>query len=314
MTDPAVLARRWRRFTELVAVGLVVVLVIAVAVAVWPRGGTSTKSRAVTNASDTTTTDTTVTTTAPADIGYPGMPPVVDPSNIYSEIGPQHLSPQHQSDPPRVYVPNGRSNTVSVIDPATRTVIATFPTGAEPQHVVPSYDLSTLWVLDNQGNDVIPIDPATGDPGAPLPVRDDPYNLYFTPDGASAIVVAEAETAARLPRPAHDGADIVAARAGMRGDQPRRLQRQWRVPARHVRVRRKAREDRRRQPGGARTVGSVRQSRGRATGADAHDDARRLSGVLDAAGRPGRSRRPSLLRRRHDGGRACSSSTATPSR
>jgi YVTN family beta-propeller protein len=118
------------------------------------------------------------------------MPPVINRSNIYSEIGPQHLSPQHRSDPPRVYVPNGRSNTVSVIDPATRTVIATFRAGREPQHIVPSYDLSTLWVLDNQGNDVIPIDPATGQPGAALPV-DDPYNLYFTPDGASAIVVAE---------------------------------------------------------------------------------------------------------------------------
>jgi DNA-binding beta-propeller fold protein YncE len=46
-------------------------------------------------------------------------------------------------------------------------------------------------VLDNQGNEVIPIDPATGDPGEPIPV-DDPYNLYFTPDGAAAIVVAEA--------------------------------------------------------------------------------------------------------------------------
>jgi DNA-binding beta-propeller fold protein YncE len=52
--------------------------------------------------------------------------------------------------------------------------------------------LATLWVLDNQGNNVIPIDPATGDHGAPLPVED-PYNLYFTPDGASAIVVAEAK-------------------------------------------------------------------------------------------------------------------------
>jgi YVTN family beta-propeller protein len=119
------------------------------------------------------------------------MPPVVDPANIYSEAQPGHIASQHRNDPPRVYVPNGRSNTVSVIDPATRTVVSTFATSIEPQHIVPSYDLSTLWVLDNQGNNVIPIDPATGAPGPPLPV-DDPYNLYFTPDGASAIVVAEA--------------------------------------------------------------------------------------------------------------------------
>jgi DNA-binding beta-propeller fold protein YncE len=36
-----------------------------------------------------------------------------------------------------------------------------------------------------------PIDPTTGKPGKTIPV-DDPYNLYFTPDGRSAIVVAEA--------------------------------------------------------------------------------------------------------------------------
>ena len=170
-----------------------VVLVVVVGVALWPRSAGS-KSRALTNASTSTSTGDSSTTSAPIPqaVRYAGMPPVVDPSNIYSEIGPQHLSPQHASDPPRVYVPNGRSNTVSVIDPTTRTVIDTFATGAEPQHVVPAYDLATLWVLDNQGNNVIPIDPATGSRGKALAVED-PYNLYFTPDGASAIVVAEAK-------------------------------------------------------------------------------------------------------------------------
>jgi DNA-binding beta-propeller fold protein YncE len=55
---------------------------------------------------------------------------------------------------------------------------------------VPSYDLRTLWVLDNSGNALIPIDPRTSKPGARVPVTD-PYNLYFTPDGAEAMVVAE---------------------------------------------------------------------------------------------------------------------------
>jgi YVTN family beta-propeller protein len=113
------------------------------------------------------------------------------PSNIYGAIGPGQLSPAVAADVARVYVPNGRSDTVSVIDPTTRTVVGTLKTGREPQHIVPSFDLRTLWVLDNRGNDVIPIDAATGKAGARLPV-DDPYNLYFTPDGSAAIVVAEA--------------------------------------------------------------------------------------------------------------------------
>jgi DNA-binding beta-propeller fold protein YncE len=71
-------------------------------------------------------------------------------------------------------------------------VIDQFPVGQLPQHVTPSYDLKTLWVNDNAGNSLTPIDPETGKPGKPVPVAD-PYNLYFTPDGRHAIVVAEAE-------------------------------------------------------------------------------------------------------------------------
>jgi len=63
-----------------------------------------------------------------------------------------------------VYVPNGAVNTVQVIDPTTFTVIAAYPTGGQPQHVVPSWDMKTLWVNDDIGNDLVPIDPSTGRP------------------------------------------------------------------------------------------------------------------------------------------------------
>jgi YVTN family beta-propeller protein len=80
---------------------------------------------------------------------------------------------------------------VSVIDPATFKVIATVPVARSPQHVVPSWNLRTLWVDSDEGNMLTPIDAATGGFGTPVPV-DDPYNLYFTPDGKFAVVVAEA--------------------------------------------------------------------------------------------------------------------------
>jgi DNA-binding beta-propeller fold protein YncE len=82
------------------------------------------------------------------------------------------------------------SNTVDVISQRTMKVVAQFPTGALPQHVTPSYDLRTLYVDNDLGNSLTPIDPRTGRPGTPIPVED-PYNLYFTPDGRFAIVVAE---------------------------------------------------------------------------------------------------------------------------
>jgi YVTN family beta-propeller protein len=125
----------------------------------------------------------------------PGMPPVIDPANLYSETTADKLSPAVAKALPRVYVPNLQSNDVSVIDPATLKVIDRFPVGVNPQHVVPSWDLTTLWVTNNAEHrtdgTLTPIDPVTGKPGPPVAV-DDPYNMYFTPDGRSAIVVAEA--------------------------------------------------------------------------------------------------------------------------
>ena len=100
------------------------------------------------------------------------------------------LSPVVRNFPEQIYVPNSESNTVSVIDPKTFKVINTIQVDQLPQHVVPSYDLKTLWVTNDRGNTLTPLDPATGKPGKPVPVAD-PYNMYFTPDGKHAIAVAE---------------------------------------------------------------------------------------------------------------------------
>jgi YVTN family beta-propeller protein len=114
----------------------------------------------------------------------------VPPINIYAATGKNALAPGAARARPLVYVPNSRSATVTVIDPGTYRVIRSFPTGTLPQHVVPSYDLGTLWVANNEGNSLTPIDPATGEEGRPVSVED-PYNLYFTPDGRFAMVIAE---------------------------------------------------------------------------------------------------------------------------
>jgi YVTN family beta-propeller protein len=118
------------------------------------------------------------------------MPKVDAPNDIYAADRPGNLSPVVQGYPPRVYVPNSGSNTVTVIDPATYKVIDQFRVGALPQHVTPSYDLKTLWVLNDKGNSLTRIDPATGKPIGTIFVSD-PYNMYYTPDGKYAIVVAE---------------------------------------------------------------------------------------------------------------------------
>ena len=113
--------------------------------------------------------------------------------NVYAHDGPNALSSVVRSVPPRVYVPNSASNSVDVIDQRTFKIVGHYRVGLLPQHVTPSYDLKTLWVDNDVGNSLTPLSPITGRPkGRPVHVSD-PYNLYFTPDGRYAIVVAERE-------------------------------------------------------------------------------------------------------------------------
>ena len=161
-------------------------------------GGGDSADPASTNPLDgPTTTQVTApptTTIPPLDV-LPGMPPVVNRNNLYSETASDKIAAVAKDDPPRVYVPNHAANEVAVIDPATMQVVDRYKVGINPQHVVPSWDLHTLWVTNNAegrtDGSLTPIDPQTGKPGASIPV-DDPYNMYFTPDGKEAIVVAEA--------------------------------------------------------------------------------------------------------------------------
>jgi DNA-binding beta-propeller fold protein YncE len=110
--------------------------------------------------------------------------------DVYAHDRPGMLSPVVRDMPARVYVPNSESDDVMVFDQRTFKQVGRFRVGRRPQHVVPSWDMRTLWVNDNDSNDLVPIDPWTGRPGQPIPVED-PYNMYYTPDGRFAVIMAE---------------------------------------------------------------------------------------------------------------------------
>jgi len=133
-----------------------------------------------------------VPSVATAATALPGMPAVTNPNDIYAADRPNNLSPVVTNFPERVYVPNHTSNTVTEINPKTFKIIRTFKVPKGPQHVVPSWDLKTLWVNDNAGNYLTPINPKSGLPGKSIYVHD-PYNLYFTPNGKYAVVMAESD-------------------------------------------------------------------------------------------------------------------------
>jgi YVTN family beta-propeller protein len=174
---------------------LLVALVLAALVLALTGCGSGRQRRHADAPGSTTTTATRAAgprTTGPAAVAsdLPGMPPPLDPHDVYAADRPGRLSAAVRHDPALVYVPNSSNDTVQVIDQHTYRVIRQFPTGLEPQHVTPSWDLRTLWVGNDRGNSLTPIDPRTGKPGKRVAVTD-PYNLYFTPDGRYAVVVAE---------------------------------------------------------------------------------------------------------------------------
>jgi YVTN family beta-propeller protein len=175
--------------------------VIAVVAIACGNGDSGKQTAPTTTAAGTSTSEpgstSTATSAAPVKVDtVPGMPPVTDPRNLYSDTASNKLSDAVKGALDRVYVPNRKSNTLSVIDPSTRRVVDTIDVGLNPQHVVPSWDLKTLWVTNNAegrtDGTLTPIDPTTGKRRGPDVAVDDPYNMYFAPDGKSAIVVAEA--------------------------------------------------------------------------------------------------------------------------
>jgi YVTN family beta-propeller protein len=177
---------------------LVILLTVVGLVAVACSDGGDDNAASTPGASGSTSTgaaDTTVTTNGKKIDVLPGMPAVTDPNNIYSEANSKNLSPAVQGALSRVYVPNRQDNTVSVIDPATMQVVDVLAVGVNPQHIVPSWDLKTLYSTDTaegrKDGTLTAIDPNTAKTGPRFPV-DDPYNMYFTPDGKSGVVVAEA--------------------------------------------------------------------------------------------------------------------------
>ena len=170
------------RLTHAVAAALLVGTAVTACSGGTGAGGPSTTG--ATSSATTTAAGSSPTNHDAADASTPST------THVYAGVGADALSPTALRAREMVYVPNTLSDTVQLIDPHTYKVVGRFHTGREPQHVVPSWDLKTLWVNADLGNSLTPVDPVTGKAGRPVPVED-PYNLYFTPDGRHALVMAE---------------------------------------------------------------------------------------------------------------------------
>ena len=96
--------------------------------------------------------------------------------------GPAHAATRN------LYVSNLRGNSVSVVDPATDTVIATVPVGTNPFGAAVTPDGSQAWVTNNGSNTVSVIDTATNTVVTTVAVGRLPQTIAFSPDGSRAYV------------------------------------------------------------------------------------------------------------------------------
>ncbi len=172
-------------------VGAVLVLSVSLTAAC---GSTSTSgaSKPSPSVSSHATTSAPATTAPPASPAVIGNGPAI--GDVYAHDGAGMFTAATRNVPYRIYVPNHGEGTVTVIDPVAKKIIETYATAPGSQHVIPAWDLKTLYSANDEGgNSLTPISPITGKRAGPnIPVSD-PYNMYFTPDGRFAIVVAEAE-------------------------------------------------------------------------------------------------------------------------
>jgi YVTN family beta-propeller protein len=98
------------------------------------RDGPQAVAPAPTSASEGSAASTTGkpgATTAVAD-RLPGMPPPLDPTNLYAADGPGRLSRVVRGFRPLVYVPNSESSSVDAIDTSSGRLLARIPVGRGP--------------------------------------------------------------------------------------------------------------------------------------------------------------------------------------
>lgn len=81
-----------------------------------------------------------------------------------------------------VVVLNSRDATVSLLDQVTYKEINTFPIGKEPHHLMATPDNKSLIVANATGNELVFLDPKSGQIQRRMKNIADPYQIGFSPD------------------------------------------------------------------------------------------------------------------------------------
>lgn len=87
-----------------------------------------------------------------------------------------------KAEPKLAIVLNSGDASVSLIDMPTRKVIKTVPVGKEPHHLMMTPDQKTLLIANAAGNDVVLMNPVSGELTGKIPDIIDPYQIGYSPN------------------------------------------------------------------------------------------------------------------------------------
>ncbi len=85
-------------------------------------------------------------------------------------------------EPKLAVILNSGEATVSLIDMPSRKVIKTVPVGKEPHHLMMTPDQKILLIANAAGNDVVLMNPTTGELTGRIPEIIDPYQIGYSPN------------------------------------------------------------------------------------------------------------------------------------
>ncbi len=184
----------------------------------------------------------------------PGMPPVSDPTNLYSETTAGKVRPEVAADLPRVYVPNLQSNNVYVDrsgnDEGRRQVPRRLEPAAHRALVGHAHAVGREQRREYEGREP-DAHRSSHRQGRQADSRRRPVQHVFLAGWKIGDRRRRGAQAPRFPRSRHDGDPVFARRAALRGHQSCRFRNRRTLCDLHLRVHGHGGEDRSREPQGA---------------------------------------------------------------
>ena len=96
--------------------------------------------------------------------------------NVFAQVS------NSATQPKLAVILNSGAASVSLIDMSSHQVVKTIPVGKEPHHLMMTPDQKTLLIANAAGNDVVTMNPVSGELTGKIPNIIDPYQIGYSPN------------------------------------------------------------------------------------------------------------------------------------